>query len=573
MSEGSGRVNGVVPVGRSGAVAATTEIEGQLQVLAQRAEDWGHVGLRERVGFLHACMAGVRAVARAWVERSCAAQGIAAGSPAAGELWLSGPAVTLRSLRLLAESLERGARRSPAWRRRRGEQEIVGVTPLDTLEAALLRGVRAEVWIRPGYDSTQGRIYRCKERGEPVAHGVALVLGAGNVSSIAPRDLAHKLFVEDQVVMLKMHPVNEYLAPLFERAFAPLIEAGYLAICKGGADVGRFLCRHELIQSIHLTGSHHTFDAIVWGEDEAERERRRAADDPIVRKPVTAELGCVSPVLVVPGAWSERELDFQARSVAGMVVNNASFNCNAAKLLVVAAGWPQREAFLERLRRVLAAVPPRRAYYPGAAQRYRRFVERYAQAEVLGEAPPDALPWTLVADVPARPGEPALTQEAFCGVLAEVALPAADPAEFLERAVPFVNEQVWGSLSCMLIVGPRTARALGDALEGAIAGLRYGGVAVNAWSGYLFGLAAPSWGAYPGNTPRAVGSGIGTVGNALLFDHPERSVLWAPFVAWPRPPWFPDHRTLETLGRRLTAFEARPAWRRLPAVAWTAARG
>ena len=47
-------------------------------------------------------------------------------------------------------------------------------------------------------------------------------------------------------------------------------------------------------------------------------------------RPFSAELGCVTPVLVVPGPWSESDLDFQARHVAGMVAQNASFNCNAA---------------------------------------------------------------------------------------------------------------------------------------------------------------------------------------------------------------------------------------------------
>ena len=54
---------------------------------------------------------------------------------------------------------------------------------------------------------------------------VALVLGAGNVASIGPLDVVHKLFVEGQVALLKLNPVNEYLGPFFEEAFADLIEA------------------------------------------------------------------------------------------------------------------------------------------------------------------------------------------------------------------------------------------------------------------------------------------------------------------------------------------------------------
>lgn len=542
--------------------------------LSQRQRDWVNTGLRERAGFLQACIAAVRAVAREWVQAGCQAQRIDPTCPLAGEHWLSGPVVTLRCLRLTAESLHRGARPQPAWSREHQGQQIVGVVPTGHLEKALFSGVRAEIWIEPGKPATQGRIYRRKEGGEEGRGGVALVLGAGNVSSIAPRDLVHKLFVEDEVVVLKMHPVNEYLGPIFERAFAPLILGGYLAIVYGGAETGSYLCRHELVDSIHLTGSHHTHDAIVWGNDEQERARRKAAREPVIDKPVTSELGCVSPVIVVPGEWSDGDLDRQARSVAGMVVNNASFNCNAAKAIVLQQGWPQREQFLERLRGALAAAPQRYAYYPGAQERYERFRDRYPDSEPLGgDAQSGCLPWTIIPEVKPERGEYALTHEAFCGMVAEVALPAADPEDFLSTATDFVNDAVWGSLSCMLLLDPSVERSLGARLQEAIGRLRYGGVAVNSWSGYLFALSATSWGAYPGNPLTDVRSGIGTVGNTMLFDHPQKSVVVAPFGAWPKPVWFPDHRTLASLGERLADMETAPAWRRLPRLALAAARG
>ena len=70
-----------------------------------------------------------------------------------------------------------------------------------------------------------------------------------------------------------------------------------------------------------------------------------------------------------------------------------------------------------------------------------------------------------------------------------------------------------------------------------------------------------------------MGSGIGTVGNTLLFDHPQKSVARAPFRSWPKPVWFPDHRSLEAVGPRLARFEQRPSWARLLPVALAAARG
>ncbi len=46
---------------------------------------------------------------------------------------------------------------------------------------------------------------------------LALVLGAGNVASIAPLDVLHKLFIENQVCLLKLNPVNDYLHDLLAR--------------------------------------------------------------------------------------------------------------------------------------------------------------------------------------------------------------------------------------------------------------------------------------------------------------------------------------------------------------------
>src|SRR5262249_5544939 len=147
-----------------------------------------------------------------------------------------------------------------------------------------------------------------------------------------------------KVCLVKLNPVNEYLGPFYEQAFAPFVERGYLRFAYGGAEVGSYLSYHSLVEDIHITGSDRTHDLIVWGPPGAERERRMAQNDPLLKKNITSELGCVTPVMVVPGDYSPSELRFVAENVATQVVNNASFNCNAAKVLVTSESWPQREA-------------------------------------------------------------------------------------------------------------------------------------------------------------------------------------------------------------------------------------
>ena len=203
---------------------------------------------------------------------------------------------------------------------------------------------------------------------DPGAHaGTALVLAAGNVASLGPRDVLSKLFVEGKAVVMKANPVNDYLVPHWRRALASLIDAGVLRIVDGGADVGRYLTGHPRIDEVHITGSDKTYDAVVFGTG-PEGARRKAANDPVLGKPVTAELGNVSPVIIVPGKWSIPELLYQAEHVATMLVNNAGFNCISARVVITHAGWPQREAFLGALTQTLSGITTRRAYYPGAAR-------------------------------------------------------------------------------------------------------------------------------------------------------------------------------------------------------------
>jgi len=547
------------------------EIDARLELLAKKKDEWVAVPLPRRVELLRQCMKALLPIAEDWVSDGCRAKGIAEGSPLMGEEWVAGPWQTMRNLRLFAEALEAGGQpRPPEVKTRPDGQVVVRVFPATLQDKVMFTGYSGEVWIKKGEQPTQGATYRAPAP----AHGkVGLVLGAGNVSSIGPMDVLYKLFVDNEVVVLKTNPVNAWVGPHLERALAPLIAAGYLTIVHGGGDVGAHLANHPLVDTLHVTGSDKTYDAIVWGGDPLERERRKAEDEPVNRRPFTAELGCVTPVLVVPGPWSAADMRFQARQVAGMVAQNASFNCNAAKVLIVARGWLQRETFLKMVDEELAKTAPRKAYYPGAADRYEGFLRHYPKAKALGAAGEGVVPWTVIPDVPPTRGEYALTNEAFCGVIAEVTLDATTATEFLEKAVPFANDSCWGTLSCVVLVHPATEEEHGAAVDRAIAELRYGGVGINCWAAMVYGLVSTTWGAFPGHTPRDIQSGTGVVHNSSLLDHPEKSIARAPFRIWPTPAWFADHKNLARLGRELVKMEAAPSWGQLFRVAREAMKG
>jgi len=237
--------------------------------------------------------------------------------------------------------------------------------------------------------------------------------------------------------------------------------------------------------------------------------------------------------------------------------------------VITPAGWRYRQPFLNAVRARLAATPARVAYYPGAAERFDRFMRVHPEAEQFGMRDDRRLPWALITDLDAGARDDiCFTTEAFCSVFGEVPLPSADVADYLERAVAFANDSLSGSLNATLIVHPSSLRDpdVAAAVDRAVADLRYGTVSINHWSALGFALGVTPWGAFPGQARNDIGSGTDVVHNSLMFSRVEKTVIRAPFRAFPKPVWFETHRTANRLARMLVRFEANPSLLRLAAM-------
>ncbi len=165
--------------------------------------------------------------------------------------------------------------------------------------------------------------------------------------------------------------------------------------------------------------------------------------------------------------------------------------------------------------------------------------------------------------------------EYFAPVLGVVALPGLGQ-EFLDRAVEHANERLVGTLGANVLIDPATQDALGAGFERAIADLRYGSIAINAWTAFGYLQPALTWGGFPGSSIDDVGSGLGVVHNALLLDGVERSVVRGPFRPFPRsgsalgrpgtfsvlpkPPWFVSSRTGAVVSEGFTRFQMTHDW-------------
>ncbi len=562
---------------RTANVTDHPQIDRALQELSAAKSKFRQMSMRERIALAAGCLEGVAATAREWVEAACKAKGIEPSNSARGEEVGSGPLATARYLRLLIQVLsdidEMGVPRLPGELVTGPDGRLrVQVVPTRGLfDSVAFQGFKSHVWMQPGVTQAnlpehQASYYR---RG-CVDEGISLVLGAGNVSSIAPTDAFSKLFHEGKVVLLKMNPVNEYLGPIFARAFAPLIDAGLLRIIYGGADVGSYAIQHVLVDEVHITGSVYSHDTIVWGPPGEDRERRKAQNDPLLKKEITSELGTVTPWIIVPGPYTDKELRFQAENLASSITNNASFNCIATKMVITWKKWPERQKFLDYLSEILAKVPPRKAYYPGAVDRYKKFAGKQAV-----DCPAGACPWTLVRDVDPERQPLYFEEESFVSVFAETALDAASETAFLEKAVNFANDRLWGTLGAAVMVHPAFRKQPPNeaAFQKALADLRYGTIGINHWPALSYALMSPPWGGYPDGTLADPQSGIGWVHNSYMLEKAEKTVLEGPLTMWPKPLWFPSNRSGERVSWKVVQLYHRPSIWKLPGLLMAAMRG
>jgi aldehyde dehydrogenase (NAD(P)+) len=557
---------------------AHTALDAVIAELADGERRWAKTSLPKRAELLDAVHESVAAQAESWARTASGIKGLDADSQLVGEEWISGPYPVLTATTTLAQSISALSRgESPLAGARFGTapggRVTIKVLPHTPYEAVLLHGFSAEVWMPADVsaESVRANAGLAALHPEQTA-GVGLVLGAGNITSIPPLDVLYELIAHNRVVLLKLNPVTAGMLPVYQAALAPLIAHGVLRIVTGDGAVGGYLAHHPGISHVHITGRAATHDVVVYGPGPAGAERK-AAGTPLLSKPITSELGGVSPIIVLPGAWSPADLRYQAEHVATQRLHNGGYNCIAGQVVVLSRDWAQKAAFLAELRSAIDRTPARPAWYPGSDGRVQDAAAAYPAAEHLGD---DG--FRLLITVGAGEDSTTLTTtETFSPVLGVIELPGTGAA-FLDAAVETVNRDFLGTLGANIIAAPRTIKALGTGFRASVARLRYGTIAINAWTGLGFLTAAAPWGAFPGHTLDDVQSGIGIVHNALLIDSPERTVVTGPFRPFPRsvlggefalfpkPPWFVTARSAALTGRLLAGFAARPSWLRMPRV-------
>ncbi len=568
----------------------TLVLDKAIGTLNTHKDEWARLPITEKIPLFQGVSKKTAEVAENWAAVAVNAKSIPESSPLVGEEWTSGPWALIYGVESMVgtlQSLDKG-KNPPIGKIRTmsSGQVIADIFPYNIYQRLLLSGIRAEVWMQDdvtedNFTENVAKVYKSDDQ----SGQVSLVLGGGNIASIPPLDVLDRLFAHKSVCVLKVHPVNDYLKEIFDSIFEDFVSAGYLQIVSGGADVGKYLCQHEYIDHIHITGGAKTFESIVFGSG-SEGQERKNRGEPQLDKSVTAELGCVTPTIVVPGPWSKADLKYQAENIATQKLHNGSFNCIASQILVLPEIWDSADDLLADVKKTISSVTPREPYYPGAHDRYESIKQAYQNCEGLDDSDTCELPRLLITDLDNNNVDEYLfNQEVFVGALGQTSLPGSDPGKYLKNAVQFCNEKLWGTLGANILIHPKTIRQLGSDFENAIADLRYGSIGVNAWCALAFLTAECTWGAFPGHTITDIQSGIGVVHNTRLFEKPEKTVVYAPFSPFPRnilkgefhifpkPPWFVTNKQAHNVSRRFTYFQASPGPLHLPGLFFDALRG
>jgi len=516
------------PTCRTAAVSETPlpQVALEIERVASKASEWAALPPGAKKALLVECLARLQSHREQLVAEACAARGYDIREEEQGHLvadatimstmvvgaWLRG------GVRLL-EALEKTGR-PPAGRRavpRPDGTWRVRVGAGGPGEELMSDGAGFQLVVRSGGS-------------EPVQYNpmdsppsVTGVLGAGNTEIL--NDIIDPLCRLNSVVVYKANPVMAGPNRVKASILAPLINRGYLSFVYGGIEQGRALTESSKVDRILLTGSQHTYDAIVWGG----RDKSDPKEQPAATKPVLAELGSVSPYVVVPGdsPWTVKEIEAQAEALVAYKLLNASHVCASPQVLVTCRHWPQRDEFLRAVKRRLASAPSARCFYPGAERSYARHLEAAGGRAVRDEAWAPIFREDVSASGDATFG---LRDEAFCPALYEVAIDSSPSfKDFMSRVTDFCNDELWGNLSCTVVVDDRTLAKHRADFDTCLDAMRFGTIGVNFPAASANYNPALPWGGFPGNDSRDIQSGTGQVGNFCCYVNVEKSIVFQRF--------------------------------------------
>jgi len=371
--------------------------------------------------------------------------------------------------------------------------------------------------------------------------GIIAVLGAGNYSSSL--EMAKAMFLENKAVVHKPHHLNINTDKVWAEIFAPLIEVGAVAFVEDDPD--RILTSDERINKIYFTGGTATAQSIM-------------ANSAI---PLVSECGGNNPCIIVPGdrPWTDKELAHQAVQIATIGKLNGGAVCGRLQTMVTSKHWPQREAFLDALRKAISEdTPAAGSYYPGSEEVRKEFEMAYPEAEVLKPEHDKHQSADFLLIPGCAEDSFASSHEAFCQIINEVPLDVeANANAFLPAATQFCNDKLLGTLGCAILIDEDSKKTHQKALDNAVTDLRYGGIAINTIPPFVFLSPYLTWGGNEADGPFV--SGQGNFGNLYCYENVEKSIISAGFTSMGHMMRTNQH-DFDSLSENMSRYSCNPSW-------------
>ena len=525
------------------------DIDRFITTLRTKSKEFNSISNVQLASMLEETISNIKEVAFFWAT-ICSDNKGTTKTPAEGEEWLGGPFASVLATQYYIKSLTNDD--DLVEKKYNSEENSYKVFPNSFTERITFPFIDAKVIFNKSMSFEDINKYRGFSKRYDIDPSITLVLGAGNFSSIPYLDVLYHLITRKSVILLKLNPVNEYLKPVFEKVFQNFIERGYIIVTTGNIDESKYMANHPGINHIHLTGSDKTFEDIVYGRELTEKERKSKSLSKINNKPITSELGNVTPIIIHPGKWSTSDIKYQARKIVTAKLNNNGFNCIAAQVVVLPDGWGQTETLIKFVKHYMSKAKERKAYYPESIERLEKLEKDkgYERVNALSCVTPH-----LTREIKAY--SKFEIDEVWSSTIYFKKIEYTSVEDFANKAIDYCNDELWGNLGVSVIIKDYTKKFNRHLTELYISNLDYGTIAINEWAAIGYIIPQLPWGGFPGNKDNDIQSGQSVVHNSILFESPLKGVVTTKFriSKFIDPPWFVTNKKSRRLFRNLTYYQ------------------
>ena len=525
------------------------DIDRFITTLRTKSKEFNSISNVQLASMLEETISNIKEVAFFWAT-ICSDNKGTTKTPAEGEEWLGGPFASVLATQYYIKSLTNDDDLDE--KKYNSEENSYKVFPNSFTERITFPFIDAKVIFNKSMSFEDINKYRGFSKRYDIDPSITLVLGAGNFSSIPYLDVLYHLITRKSVILLKLNPVNEYLKPVFEKVFQSFIERGYIIVTTGNIDESKYMAKHPGINHIHLTGSDKTFEDIVYGRELTEKERKSKSLSKINNKPITSELGNVTPIIIHPGKWSTSDIKYQARKIVTAKLNNNGFNCIAAQVVVLPDGWGQTETLIKFVKHYMSKAKERKAYYPDSIERLEKLEKDkgYERVNALSCVTPH-----LTREIKAY--SKFEIDEVWSSTIYFKKIEYTSVEDFANKAIDYCNDELWGNLGVSVIIKDHNRKFNKHITNLYVDELNYGTVAINEWAAIGYIIPQLPWGGFPGNRDNDIQSGQSVVHNSMLFESPLKGVVNTKFRISRiiDPPWFVTNKKARRLFKNLTYYQ------------------